>query len=96
MPTPKTLAALILISLCAGVLPVSAAELPGYFDWRLTDPTSRPSATNLPTEAVVGPVRDQVPYENCWSFATTASLESSLNLQRQKAGLGHVARLSER
>jgi autotransporter-associated beta strand protein len=70
-----------------------AAGLPDYFDWRLTDPTQRGASS---TDAIVGKVRNQIPYQNCWSFATTASLESSINLQRQNAGLGPIERLSER
>ena len=93
MRNRKTLAALILLSLCAAAVPAYAADLPGYFDWRLTEPTVRDSAT---TEDIVGAIRQQTPYGTCWTFSTTASLESSINRQRQAAGLGPVERLSER
>ena len=89
----KVLAAVISLSLLGGALPAYAADLPNYFDWRLTKPTDKTSAV---TDAVVGEVRNQNPYSVCWSFASMASLESSINLKRQAAGLKPIERLSER
>ena len=89
----KFLSSFICIGLLTTALPVYAADLPSYFDWRRSTPTDRTSAE---TDAVVGPARDQGHYQDCWSFATNASLESSINLQRQAVGLGPIPRLSER
>ena len=75
----KFLPAFIYLGLLTVALPAYAANLPSYFDWRLSTPTDRTSAV---TEAVVGEARDQGHYQDCWSFATNASLESSINLQR--------------
>jgi len=93
MQHKKILSTLICLGLLTTTLPVYAADLPNYFDWRLTTPTDRTSAA---TNAVVGAVRDQNPYNNCWTFATMASLESTLNLKLQAANMAPIARLSER
>ena len=89
----RILTSLVLASLFAGTLSICAADLPSYYDWRLTDPTDRTSAT---TDAVVSPIRDQGHYNTCWSFATMASLESGINLKRQALNLPSIGRLSER
>ncbi|MDX9979749.1 MAG: lectin like domain-containing protein [Lentisphaeria bacterium] len=44
----------------------SARELPASFDWRTAEPGK------------LSPVRNQNPYNTCWTFATYASLESWL------------------
>ena len=93
MQTHKALAVLVLLSLYAGTLPVYAAGLPDYYNWRRTVPTERTSAL---TETIVGPVLNQSPYENCWTFATTATLESTLNIKLKAAGLAPTPALSER
>jgi autotransporter-associated beta strand protein len=93
MRTRKTLAALILVTLCAGALPVYADGLPDYYNWRRTMPTDRTSGL---TGTIVGPVLNQSPYENCWTFATTATLESTLNIKLKAAGLAPTPALSER
>jgi autotransporter-associated beta strand protein len=89
----KYLSAFIGLSLLLGTLPAYASDLPSYFDWRLTTPTDRTSAA---TSAIVGAVRNQNPFNNCWCFATMASLESTLNLKLQAAGLNPIQPLSER
>ena len=93
MQTHKALAILVLLSLYTGALPVYAAGLPDYYNWRRTVPTERTSAL---TETIVGPVLNQSPYENCWTFATTATLESTLNIKLKAAGLAPTPALSER
>lgn len=99
----RLLTTLVLATLCAAACSIYAADLPVYFDWRLTDPAGGKTDTNLPTDAIVGDVRNQTPYDDCWAFATTASLESSINLKIQAANkqlpdsqLPPVQRLSER
>jgi len=62
MQKRKYLAALVVLSLCTGALPVFAENLPAFYDWRLSDQTDRTSAT---TENVVGPVRNQGMYSTC-------------------------------
>jgi autotransporter-associated beta strand protein len=89
----QSLAALVLLSLCAAALPVYAAGLPGYFDYRLATPTDKTSAA---TNAILSKVRFQNPFGDCWSFATTSSLESSLNVKLKAAGLAPSHTLSER
>ena len=50
----KFLPAFIYLGLLTVALPAYAANLPSYFDWRLSTPTDRTSAV---TEAVVGEAR---------------------------------------
>lgn len=50
----------------AGREGAAARSLPARFDWRTADP------------AKLSPVRNQDPYNTCWTFATYASLESFL------------------
>ena len=83
MQKRKYLAALVVLSLCTGALPVFAENLPAFYDWRLSDQTDRTSAT---TENVVGPVRNQGMYSTCWVFGGMASLESSFNRQVLASG----------
>jgi hypothetical protein len=40
----KYLAALVVLSLFTGALPVFAEDLPSFYDWRLSDQTDRTSA----------------------------------------------------
>ena len=93
MKKTKLLSALIGLSLLSGTWPVYAADLPAYYDLRLTNPTDRTSSV---TTSIIPAIRDQGIYDTCWAFASIASLETSLNQQLQKAGLGPVDRLSER
>jgi hypothetical protein len=73
----KYLAALVVLSLFTGALPVFAEDLPSFYDWRLL--TRRLELH--PTENVVGPIRNQGMYSTCWVFGGMASLESSFNRQ---------------
>jgi hypothetical protein len=74
----KYLAALVVLSLFTGALPVFAETLPSFYDWHLTDPMVK---TTDPSTDVVGPIRNQGLYGTCWVFGGMASLESSFNRQ---------------
>ena len=93
MKKMKLLSALIGLSLLSGTWPVYAADLPAYYDLRLTNPTDRTSSV---TTSIIPAIRDQGKYNTCWAFGNTASLESTLNLKLQQAGLPPTAPLSER
>jgi autotransporter-associated beta strand protein len=79
----KYLAALVVLSLFTGALPVFAEDLPSFYDWRLITPTARNSD---PTDNIIGPVRNQGVYGTCWVFDSVSSLESSFNKQVIDAG----------
>ena len=74
----KYLAAVVILSLFTGALPVFAEDLSSFYDWRLSNPSDSKSAA---TDNVVGDVRDQAAYQTCWVFGSMASLESSFNRQ---------------
>ena len=89
----KFLSTIICLSLLTTATYAYADDLPSYYDWRLTTPTDEFSSF---TNAIVGPVLLQSPYEDCWSFSHTASLESTLNIKLQAANLPAISRLSQR
>ncbi|MBO6177853.1 MAG: hypothetical protein J6O04_01595 [Selenomonadaceae bacterium] len=55
--------------------PAFGAELPAFFDWRLSDPTDKSSAKDA--YSIISPVRDQSLLNTCWTFAALGSYESS-------------------
>ncbi|WP_295156734.1 autotransporter domain-containing protein [Selenomonas sp. AE3005] len=80
----RYIAAALLTSVCFGVnAPAYAADLPSFFDWRLTNPTDRNSEKD--SLSIVPSVKNQGAVGTCWAFASLASYESSWMTQLKAA-----------
>ena len=68
----RYIAAALLTSVCFGVnAPAYAADLPSFFDWRLTNPTDRNSGKD--SLSIVPSVKNQGSVGTCWAFASLGS-----------------------
>ena len=80
----RYIAAALLTSVCFGVnAPAYAAELPSFFDWRLTNPKDRNSGKD--SLSIVPSVKNQGSVGTCWAFASLGSYESSWMTQLKAA-----------
>ncbi len=80
----RYIAAALLTSVCFGVnAPAYAADLPSFFDWRLTNPTDRNSGKD--SLSIVPSVKNQGSVGTCWAFASLGSYESSWMTQLKAA-----------
>ena len=78
------IAAALLTSVCFGInAPAYAADLPSFFDWRLTNPTDRNSEKD--SLSIVPSVKNQGVVGTCWAFASLGSYESSWMTQLKAA-----------
>ena len=78
------IAAALLTSVCFGInAPAYAADLPSFFDWRLTNPTDRNSGKD--SLSIVPSVKNQGVVGTCWAFASLGSYESSWMTQLKAA-----------
>ena len=71
----KAIISAVAAGICFGNISITnAADLPSFFDWRLTNPTD--STSGADELSIVSPVEKQE-FGTCWTFSTFGSYESS-------------------
>ena len=71
----KAIISAVAAGICFGNISITnAADLPSFFDWRLTNPTD--STSGADELSIVSPVERQE-FGTCWTFSTFGSYESS-------------------
>ena len=71
----KAIISAVTAGICFGNISITnAADLPSFFDWRLTNPTD--STSGADELSIVSPVERQE-FGTCWTFSTFGSYESS-------------------